>query len=224
MSFELNQQDIREIFIRFANIFQQNKHFLNDLDSKIGDGDHGLSMSRGFNGVCDYLGKNPNLSISEILIKGGMQFNESTGATIGILIYSAMKSAGVTVKGKKQIDLTDLKNILTVSIEAIQKIGNASIGQKTILDSLIPTLEYLESQEKNNNESEIIKQAIKIACGSAESTKKMKSQIGRSRWFKDRCIGVIDPGAYTGYLIIKTIGEYILEKFLNNIKNRYKYT
>jgi len=54
-----------------------------------------------------------------------------------------------------------------------------------------------------------------VAYQSAEETKDLEPQIGRSRWFKERSIGVIDPGAYTGYLIIKTIGEYIAERFYN---------
>ena len=212
MSITLHQEDLKEIMSQLATVFSQEKNFLNDLDSKIGDGDHGLSMSRGFNGVRDYVAKNPNLSISEILIKGGMQFNELTGSTIGILIFSAMRSAGLTVKAKESIDLSDLKDILSASIEAIQKRGKASRGKKTILDSLIPTLEYLNSKD-NNEDPESIKEAIQVAHQSAESTKELESQIGRARWFKERSIGVMDPGAYSGYLIIKTIGDYILNKW-----------
>lgn len=210
MPIKLQYEDIKKIMNQLAMVFNQEKDFLNDLDSKIGDGDHGLSMSRGFNGVRDYIAKNPNLSISDILLKGGMQFNELTGSTIGILIFSAMRSAGLTVKEKESIDLSDLQNMLAASIEAIQKRGKASKGQKTILDSLIPTLEYLNSQD-NNEDPKSIGEAIKVAYQAAESTKELEPQIGRARWFKNRSIGVIDPGAYTGYLIIKTIGDYIIK-------------
>jgi len=100
--------------------------------------------------------------------------------------------------------------MLQTSIEAIKKRGKASRGQKTILDSLIPSLEYLEKQKSKIEESLIIKGMIKKAFESAESTKNLESQIGRAKWFRDRSVGVMDPGAYTGYLIIKTIGEYII--------------
>ena len=212
MALQLQKEDIKEIMTQLANTFSQEKDYLNDLDSKIGDGDHGLSMSRGFNGIRDYLIKHPELSISDILIKGGVQFNELTGSTIGILIFSAMRAAGSAVKDNESIDIPDLQDMLAASIEAIQKRGKASIGQKTILDSLIPALEYLKSQKNKSDESEIIREAIKAASQGAESTKKLESQIGRARWFKERSIGVMDPGAYTGYLIIKVIGEYILER------------
>jgi len=213
MSFQLQKEDIEKIITQLASTFKEEKDYLNELDSKIGDGDHGLSMSRGFNAVAAYLKDNPNLSISDILIQGGMQFNEVTGSTIGILIFSAMRSAGQTVKNESTIDFNDLKNILLASIEAIQKRGKAEKGQKTILDSLIPTLEFLDNHKDRKDEPELIKEAINIAYKSAEDTKDLEPQIGRAKWFKERGIGSIDPGAYTGYLMIKTIGDYILQKF-----------
>lgn len=213
MAIQLQQEDIKKIFIQLAETFNKEKDYLNDLDSKIGDGDHGLSMSRGFNEVIKTIEKSPELTISDLLIKGGMQFNEATGSTIGILIFSAMRAAGLAVKDKVALNLEDLQNMLQAAIEAIKKRGKASKGQKTILDSLIPALEYLEEQNAQIEESLIIKGMIKNALEGAESTKKLESQIGRAKWFSDRSVGVMDPGAYTGYLIIKIIGECILERF-----------
>jgi phosphoenolpyruvate---glycerone phosphotransferase subunit DhaL len=211
MTIKLQQEDVKEIINRLSEVFNKEKSNLNELDSKIGDGDHGLSMARGFNAIVSYLKDNPDLSISDILSQGGMQFNEVTGSTIGILIFSAMRAAGMKVKDKTEIGFPDLQTMLAVSIEAIQKRGKAQKGQKTILDTLIPTLKYLESQKIDEDESEIITEAINIAHKSAEATKDLEPQVGRARWFKERGMGNIDPGAYTGYLIIKTVGEYILK-------------
>ena len=210
MAIQVQQEDVKKIFVQLAETFNREKDFLNDLDSKIGDGDHGLSMSRGFNAVIKTIEKSPELTISDMLTKGGIQFNEFTGSTIGILIFSAMRAAGLAVKDKETLNLKDLQNMLQASIEAIKKRGKASRGQKTILDSLIPSLEYLEKQKSKIDESLIIKGTIKKAFDGAESTKNIESQIGRAKWFRDRSVGVMDPGAYTGYLIIKTIGEYII--------------
>ena len=212
MSCKLNQYDNKEIIFRFAKAFNQERDFLNELDSKIGDGDHGITMSRGFNAVSNYIHKNPDLSISSILTNGGLRFNEETGSTIGILIFSAMREASKTVEEKDLIDLKDLKNILLASIKAIQKRGKSSKGQKTILDTLIPVLDYLNDHMNKKDESIVIKEGMEIAFQAAESTKELESQIGRARWFKNRSIGVIDPGAYSGFLIVKTIGEYLLDK------------
>ncbi|MBE3128337.1 MAG: dihydroxyacetone kinase subunit L [Actinobacteria bacterium] len=203
MHVKLEKEDVYNIIKKLSTVFKNEKDLLNDLDSKIGDGDHGLSMSRGFDAIKQYLGKYPNLSICDILIKGGIQFNEATGSTIGILIFSAMSAAGSVIKNKESINLKDIQNMLQESINAIKKIGKASIGQKTILDSLIPSLEYLKNHNTKADEISIIKGMIEKAYDSAESTKYLESQTGRAKWFKNRSIGVIDPGAYTGYLILK---------------------
>jgi len=141
--------------VTLANIFNQEKNYLSDLDSKIGDGDHVLSMFCGFNTIVKYLENNQNLSISDILTKGGLQFNEATGSTIGILIFSAMEAAGLAIKNKKSIDIKDLEFMLEVAVKAIMKRGEALAGQKTMLDSLVPSLKYFKKSEKNNMKLEI---------------------------------------------------------------------
>lgn len=214
MAIQLQQEDVKKIFVQLAETFNREKDFLNDLDSKIGDGDHGLSMSRGFNAVMKTIEKSPDLTISDMLTKGGMQFNEATGSTIGILIFSAMRTAGLVIKDKESIDIKDLEFMFEAAVKAIIKRGKASAGQKTMLDSLVPSLEYLKKGEKNNmkkDEISIVKQMVEKAYKGATSTKQMEPTIGRAKWFKNRSIGVIDPGAYSSYLIIKTIGDYIIK-------------
>ena len=214
MHVKLGKEDICNIIKKLSAVFKNEKDLLNDLDSKIGDGDHGLSMSRGFDAIDKYLVKRPDLSISDTLIQGGMQFNEVTGSTIGILIFSAMRAAGLAIKDKESIDIMDLEFMLEEAVKAIMKRGKASAGQKTMLDSLVPSLEYLKKSEKNNmkkDEISIVKQMVEKAYKGAKSTKQMESTIGRAKWFKNRSIGVIDPGAYSSYLIIKTIGDYIIK-------------
>ena len=214
MPIKLNYKDFKKILEKLEIVFIREKDYLNELDRKIGDGDHGLSMSRGFSAIVKYIQKNDPLNITDILVKGGMQFNEITGSTIGILIFSAMKAAGLAVKGKEVIDLKDITVMFNVAIKEIVRRGKASLGQKTILDSLIPSFEFLQKKTKEDlkDEISIIKEVINKAHKGAESTRLMESDIGRAKWFKNRSLGVLDPGAYSGYLIIKTIGDYLLEK------------
>ena len=211
MNIILHQEDIKNIIVKLDDVFKKEKDFLNELDSKIGDGDHGLTMSRGTSAIAQYLEEYPDLKISDILIKGGIRFNEMTGSTIGILIFSAMRAAGLAIKEKESIDMKDMQKMLQDSIQAIEKRGKASKGQKTILDSLIPALESLEENNNETDDISTIKRMIKNAYDGAESTKNLESQIGRAKWFKNRSMSVMDPGAYTGYLILKTIGDYILK-------------
>lgn len=214
ISVKLNNNDLKEIIEELAVVFKKEKDYLNELDSKIGDGDHGLSMSRGFSAIAKYIQKNGPLNITDILVKGGTQFNEITGSTIGILIFSAMRAAGLAVKGKETVDLKDITLMFDEAIKAIIKCGKASIGQKTMLDSLMPSFEFLQKKTKEDIKDEIIviREVINKAHKGAESTKQMESVIGRAKWFKNRSLGVLDPGAHSSYLIIKTIGDYLLKR------------
>ena len=210
---KLRVSDFKKIIERLSIVFEEQKDYLNDLDTKLGDGDHGLSMSRGFSAMNSYLKERPNLTIQSLLTEGGMHFNEITGSTIGILIFSAMRAAGRVAIDKESVDLITLTIMLEEAIKAIKKRGKADVGQKTMLDSLVPAINTLQDGLKSHQESEykIIQDTIKSAFDGAESTKKMKSSIGRAKWFVNRSIGVLDPGALSGYLIIKTFGEYIIE-------------
>lgn len=150
MAIQLQQEDVKKIFIQLAETFNREKDFLNDLDSKIGDGDHGLSMSRGFNAVMETIEKIPDLTISDMLTKCGMQFNEVTGSTIGILIFSAMRAAGLVVKDKKTINLKDLQNMLQASIEAIKKNREGFKGAKDNFGFTDTFFGILRDTEKQN--------------------------------------------------------------------------
>ena len=212
-SIRLRVNDIKNIIERLSIIFEEQKDYLNDLDTKLGDGDHGLSMSRGFSAMSSYLKERSNLTIQSLLTEGGMHFNEITGSTIGILIFSAMRAAGRVAIDKESVDLVTLAIMLEEAIKAIKKRGKADVGQKTILDSLVPALNTLQDELKScqENEPKIIQNVIEAAYNGAESTKKMKSAIGRAKWFVNRSRGALDPGAFSGYLIIKAFGEYIIE-------------
>ncbi|OHD27963.1 MAG: dihydroxyacetone kinase subunit L [Spirochaetes bacterium GWB1_59_5] len=208
------RQDVLAILQRLAAVFEEHKPYLNELDAKLGDGDHGLSMARGFTAAARHASQNPQLTIGGVLAEGGMQFNEAAGSTIGILMFTAMKEAGKALAERNALSLSELAQALEAAMRGIMKRGKADIGQKTILDSLQPVLEVLQRAGQNpvTDIRALISTTIEGARGGAEHTRVLKSAAGRARWFVDRSEGEIDPGAVSGYLIIKTIGEYLSEK------------
>ena len=210
MGKNLNAGDVRTILQNLAAVFEEKKDELNHLDTKLGDGDHGRSMSLGFNGVVSFIKDKPDLTIKQMLMDGGMQFNEAAGSTIGILMFSAMREAGKALGDKETIELADLKEMLDAAIKGIMKRGKAEPGQRTILDSLHPAFQVLADglNDPAADEGALIQSAIDAASAGAESTKEMKPTIGRAKWFVDRSQGEIDPGAVSGALMIKTVGEY----------------
>jgi len=213
MPLTLKPEDVAAILNKLAEVFEESKDHLNDLDTKIGDGDHGLSMARGFTAVAKYVKEKAPATISALLMEGGMQFNEAAGSTIGILMFSGLREAGKVVKDKEEATLSDLAAMLEAAIQGIMKRGKARVGQKTILDSLHPALEALQQGLGSGmDEEKLVAAVIQAAADGAEKTRDLRPEAGRARWFSERSQGQIDPGAVSGHLIIKTAGEYLLGK------------
>lgn len=215
MKVQLTRKDLCQIVEKVLAVLMENMDSLNELDAKIGDGDHGLSMVTGFRAVAELVRAEPTLSLRDILVKGGQQFNEAAGSTIGILMYSAMREAGNVISEEREtLGLAELALMLDAAVQAIMKRGKSQLGQKTILDSLVPAASALSQSLRTDktDENAAILAAIEAARAGAESTREMISTIGRARWFSERTAGVVDPGAMSGYLIVKALGEYFLER------------
>jgi dihydroxyacetone kinase-like protein len=209
----LGVDDVVRISERLATVFAEKKDRLNELDGKLGDGDHGLSMARGFAAMASSLREKPPGSVAEALAQGGMQFNEVSGSTIGILMFSAMREAGKAAAGRETLGLAELASMLEAAIQGIMKRGKAVPGQKTILDSLQPALEALRrGLDSGQGEGEVLQAAAAAAEAGAEGTRELESRIGRARWFAERSRGELDPGAVSGALIVRTVAEAILRE------------
>jgi dihydroxyacetone kinase-like protein len=203
-------QDVVELFGKLAAAFEENRDRLNELDATIGDGDHGMSMARGFSAVAAALRQKAPATISDALMQGGMQFNEVSGSTIGILMFSAMREAGKVAAGKQTLGAAELADMLAAAIDGIKRRGKAELGQKTILDSLHPGLEALRaSLISGSPEEEALEAAARAAEAGADSTRELDSTIGRARWFSERSRGALDPGAVSGAIIVRTVADYL---------------
>lgn len=198
--------DLKNLIQKLAAEFEEQTDRLNDLDTKLGDGDHGRSMNLGFKALAAFAREKPPDSMTSLLLDGGMQFNEAAGSTIGILMMSGLRAAGKEIAGKAELQRSDAAEILSTAIEALKKRGKSEVGQKTILDSLHPALVALRSAYVE------IDEIVEAAERGAESTREMKPVVGRARWFAERSQDEIDPGAVSGALIIKTICDYLRDQ------------
>jgi dihydroxyacetone kinase-like protein len=207
---ELTLAGLVELFGELARAFEKNRDRLNELDARLGDGDHGLSMSRGFSAVAAYLREKDPASISDALLQAGMQFNEVSGSTIGILMFSALREAGKAAAGKESLGAEELAGMLAAAIEGIKGRGKAEVGQKTILDSLQPALEALrERLSAGDGEGDALRAAALAAEEGAEATRELESKIGRAKWFSERSRGELDPGAVSGAIMVRTAADYL---------------
>jgi len=207
---ELAIRELTEIFGLLARAFEDNRERLNELDARLGDGDHGLSMARGFAAVAGLLADKSPATISEALMQGGMQFNETSGSTIGILMFSGMREAGKAAAGRQALGLQELADMLAAAIEGIKRRGKAEVGQKTILDSLHPALEALRrGLEAGEPAEQVLAAAAAAAEAGAEATRELASAVGRARWFTERSKGELDPGAVSGAIMVRTVADYL---------------
>jgi dihydroxyacetone kinase-like protein len=187
-------------------IIQKNKQYLSDIDGLIGDGDHGINMNKGFTLCREELDKNPGdlthglKTLSKILIM-------KIGGSMGPLYGKFFKAIALSLEGKEVIDIADMGNALNAAMEAIASISPAKVGDKTLIDTLIPAL---NSYEKAQNDGKTFIEALEAmktaAIKGRDSTKDMVAKLGRASRLGERSRGVLDAGATSCALILETIG------------------
>lgn len=210
---KLNHNHIRAIFSMIRSIMVENKDFLFQLDSVMGDGDLGLSMSNGFSKVDEDLKSFEEKRIGEIINRAGMILSEASPSTCGTLFANGLLRMGETINGKMEIDITDISTMFDEMVKNIIVIGNADYGEKTIVDALYPAAESLKKSAESGEDLETaFKKAYESANEGFELTKDKISKHGRARWFGEKSIGNADPGAGAGMLFIKAFYNYFEEK------------
>lgn len=189
---------------KIADRIYENKDYLSELDREIGDSDHGVNLSRGFQKIKDESEILKSLNYSDCFNKMAMILISNVGGASGAIYGTGLMKVAQTLKG---VDILDRNNIVKAAeamVEGIKMRGKAQCGEKTMLDTIVPVVEVL----KNNKEDslDILLKKIQITAKEGmESTENMLATKGRASYLGARSIGHIDPGAMSSYLIIDTI-------------------
>ncbi len=190
----------------------ENKEFLTDLDRAIGDSDHGINMSKGFNAVNEKLEGMRGKDWGHILKNTAMTLISTVGGASGPLYGTAFLRAGTIVDGKMDVEHEDIINMFEQAIEGIKMRGKSDKGDKTILDSLIPAYDALKlAYEEGENSKAAFQKAEEAALEGVEYTKTIIAKKGRASYLGERSIGHQDPGATSTYIMIKSIAEVLEE-------------
>lgn len=169
----------------FAQKIADKKDYLSDLDSKIGDGDHGNNMARGLKAVSEALATKP-ADLTSALKVTAMALISKVGGAAGPLYGTAFLE--MAKLSSKTVDLSEL---ITAAAAGLQKRGGAQAGDKTMVDVWLPVRDILKNSQLT---SEKIEQAV-------NSTKQMEAKKGRASYLGERSVGHLDPGAVSsGYL------------------------
>lgn len=203
-------EDIRSQFRRVSETMNQNKELLTELDSAIGDGDLGLTMSTGFSAVVESLEQDDGQDIGKALMRAGMAMNNAASSTMGTLISSALLRMGQATKGKSEIDDATFVQVLKAGVQGIKDRGKADVGDKTILDALVPAVTALaETVEKGVDLPEALQKAALAAEAGYDATEDMVSKFGRGHYYGEKSRGNKDPGAAVGMLVFRALRDAV---------------
>lgn len=206
MAISLN--DIREQFAKINATMEENKELLTQLDSAIGDGDLGLTMTTGFAAIVKFFEGDVGPDIGKTLMQAGMAMNNAASSTMGTLLSSAILRMGQTVRNKTELDEADLVEMFNAGINGTQERGKAEVGDKTILDALVPAVEaFAASIEKGEGTKEAFSQAAIAAEQGFDGTAEMVSKHGRGHYYGEKSRGHKDPGAAVGMLIFQALRD-----------------
>ena len=210
MKDELNLGDFKKIITNINKTIQDNSEYLSELDSVIGDGDHGTTIARGFKNVVKEIKEDNFKSISDLLKKVGATLISSTGGVAGPIFGSLFLGMAIESEGMISINLPVLYKMFSSALDKISNLGGARPGDKTMIDSLSPAVASIsDSLDNKLSIKETLKNASIAAEKGAESTRNMIARKGRSRYHAERSLGYQDAGATTLYLMIKTIYESV---------------
>ena len=190
-----------------ADAVRIQRDYLTQLDSAIGDGDHGTNMNRGFEAVEKALaGQNGNLPPGRLLIVAGKTLVSTVGGASGPLWGSALRAAGRSLGDAESFDAPELAAALDAAIAAVVDLGAAAPGDKTMVDALVPASEALH----NGLDAGVPLQAAVTAASEAaeegaRATVPMLARKGRASYLGERSVGHQDPGATSAALILRAL-------------------
>ncbi|MCS5717341.1 dihydroxyacetone kinase subunit DhaL [Herbiconiux sp. CPCC 205763] len=183
-----------------------NEKEFGDLDSVVGDGDFGYSLARGFEVVTKDWDSYDRTDIGTFLQKIAVAVTSRIGGTSGPIWGTAFIRAGGVAKGRDEISGTDVVAMLRASIEGIKARGNADVGDKTLLDALVPMTDALERAVASGATSgEAVAAAAVAARESADATSTMIAKRGRASYSGERSIGSPDAGAVAVAVILERL-------------------
>jgi dihydroxyacetone kinase-like protein len=198
-----------ELVVRtIANVAIENEEYFSELDGVVGDGDFGYSLARGFEKV---LGEWDNLDRSSpgpFLTKVASVIIGAVGGVSGTIWGTAFLRAGMSLGTKTDIDGPDVVALLRAAIEGIKKRGQSDVGDKTLLDSLVPAVDELERALGEVEGSAVaLSRAASVARTSAEGTRPMLAKRGRAAYTGERSIGSLDAGAVAVAVMMEAVSQ-----------------
>jgi dihydroxyacetone kinase phosphoprotein-dependent L subunit len=196
-----------ELVVRtIAQTAVDNETYFCELDAVVGDGDFGYSLARGFEIVVADWEAMEYSDVSGLLKKTAITLTKRIGGTSGPIWGTAFLRAGGSLTDKPQPTGEDVIAAFRAAIEGIKQRGNTDLGDKTLLDALVPAVDVLEAELPNGAGTAIEKAAVQ-ARQSAEATNGMLAQRGRASYTGERSRDSVDAGAVGVAVMFEAVGK-----------------
>ncbi|MFT4225658.1 dihydroxyacetone kinase subunit DhaL [Micropruina sp.] len=185
-----------------------NESYFGELDAVVGDGDFGYSLARGFEVVAENWDDYDRTDAGVFLTKIAMAISGRMGGTSGPIWGTAMLRMGSSLKGKEEFTATDVVAGLRAAVAGIQARGKAELGDKTLLDALVPAIDTLEQQiAAGVSSAEAVAMMAAAARKAADDTAQLQARRGRASYTGERSIGSVDAGAMAVAVILERLAE-----------------
>ncbi|TFD74602.1 dihydroxyacetone kinase subunit DhaL [Cryobacterium fucosi] len=198
---------------RFRDLVTEQVSYLTELDSAIGDADHGSNMTRGMGAVVERIQASPAGTVDELFKGAGMTLVTSVGGASGPLYGTFFLRVGTTAGPVGTLDAPGLAAALRAGLDGVVARGKAEAGDKTMFDVLAPALDAFD-------DALLVSSDISSAAGAAysaaqtgrDATEALLARKGRASYLGERSIGHIDPGAASTSLLFQALAEILVKE------------
>lgn len=195
---------------RFRDAVVQQRDWLTELDSAIGDADHGANMSRGMSAAVEKVTQAPPAAADELFKIVGMTLVSTVGGASGPLYGTFFLRLGATLGAVTQVEPAALAAALRAGLDGIVARGKAEAGDKTMFDAVAPAVEALETAlAEGQAKSAALAAAVAAAQHGRDATIPLVARKGRASYLGERSAGHMDPGSASATLLFETLSAAV---------------
>jgi len=200
--------DVEVVVRTIAQTAVDNEKYFGDLDAVVGDGDFGYSMARGFELVLQDWDSFDRADIGTFLKKIAVVITSRIGGTSGPIWGTAFLRAGTTAGAATELSSEQVVAMLRAAIEGIKARGHSDVGDKTLLDALVPAVDAIEKHAgEGDGAATTLRAAAASAREHAEATRSMQAMRGRASYTGERSIGTLDAGAIAVAVMLEALTD-----------------
>lgn len=203
----MNRENLIYLLKNISDTMTQNEDLLTQADAKFGDGDLGISMKKGFDAIYHIVSVSEEIDLGKIFLQCSAGFNEAAPSTLGTILSICMMGMAKKLNGLTDASLENMSDALDAGLEMVSLRTKSSVGDRTIMDSLVPAVKALKNHVSEEKDAALTA-AFKAAEKGMENTKFLPAKFGRMVYYGEQVLGHADGGAIAGMLIFKALSHH----------------